>query len=187
VLSGAPENALAVSESTLLSSRGPGNIWNYLGAPVRSAEVFGRFACGFWTDLHFADVAWANYLTMTFAKGLLCWFWLPPAYNMSSNRKTQLHSDTLWYDRNYVLWHIIEIGVFWVLPLLLAPLVGYVLYPKCTANHHWVVVVIIEIWINWPPGLWCFKWWIQIKAGGSHWVCFAIASSGCRFGHIVRR
>jgi hypothetical protein len=36
---------------------GPGSIWNYLGAPVRSAGVSGRFACGFRTDLHFADVA----------------------------------------------------------------------------------------------------------------------------------
>jgi len=35
---------------------GPGSIWNYLGAPVRSTGVSGRFACGFRTDLHFADV-----------------------------------------------------------------------------------------------------------------------------------
>jgi hypothetical protein len=35
---------------------GPGSIWNYLGAPVRSAGVHGRFVCGFRTDLHFADV-----------------------------------------------------------------------------------------------------------------------------------
>ena len=35
---------------------GAGSIWNYLGAPVRSTGVSGRFACGFRTDLHFADV-----------------------------------------------------------------------------------------------------------------------------------
>jgi len=35
---------------------GPGSIWNYLRAPVRSTGVSGRFACGFRTDLHFADV-----------------------------------------------------------------------------------------------------------------------------------
>src|SRR5882757_7742352 len=35
---------------------GPGSIWNYLGAPVTSTGVSGRFACGFRTDLHFADV-----------------------------------------------------------------------------------------------------------------------------------
>jgi hypothetical protein len=34
---------------------GPGSIWNYLGAPVRSTGVSGSFACGFRTDLHFAD------------------------------------------------------------------------------------------------------------------------------------
>ena len=35
---------------------GPGSIWNHFGAPVRSTGVSGRFACGFRTDLHFADV-----------------------------------------------------------------------------------------------------------------------------------
>jgi len=34
---------------------GPGSIWNYLGVPVTSSGVSGRFACGFRTDLHFAD------------------------------------------------------------------------------------------------------------------------------------
>jgi len=38
-----------------LAPGGPGSIWNYLGAPVRSTGVSGRFACGFRTDLHFAD------------------------------------------------------------------------------------------------------------------------------------
>jgi len=38
-----------------LASRGPGSIWNYLGAPARLAGVSGRFACGFRTVLHFAD------------------------------------------------------------------------------------------------------------------------------------
>jgi len=35
---------------------GSGSIWNYLGALVKSAGVSRRFACGFRTDLHFADV-----------------------------------------------------------------------------------------------------------------------------------
>jgi hypothetical protein len=38
-----------------LAPGGPGSIWNYLGASVRSTGVSGRFKCGFWTDLHFAD------------------------------------------------------------------------------------------------------------------------------------
>jgi len=42
-----------------LAPGGPGSIWNYLGAPVRSPEVSGRFACGFQTDLHFADVCYS--------------------------------------------------------------------------------------------------------------------------------
>jgi len=39
-----------------LAPGGPGSIWNHMGAPVRSTGVSGRFACGFKTDLHFADV-----------------------------------------------------------------------------------------------------------------------------------
>ena len=38
-----------------LAPGGPGRIWNYLGAPVRSTGVSGMLACGFRTDLHFAD------------------------------------------------------------------------------------------------------------------------------------
>ena len=38
-----------------LAPGGLGSIWNYLGAPVRATGVSGRFACGFRTDLHFAD------------------------------------------------------------------------------------------------------------------------------------
>jgi len=34
----------------------PGSIWMYLEALVRSTGVIGRLACGFWTNLHFADV-----------------------------------------------------------------------------------------------------------------------------------
>jgi hypothetical protein len=39
---------------------GPGSIWNYLGAPVTSTGVSGRFGCGFRTDLHFADESWVD-------------------------------------------------------------------------------------------------------------------------------
>jgi len=38
-----------------LAPAGPGSIWNYLGAPVRSTPVCGRSECGFQTDLHFAN------------------------------------------------------------------------------------------------------------------------------------
>jgi len=34
---------------------GPGSIWKYLEALVMATGVSGRFACGFRTDLHFAD------------------------------------------------------------------------------------------------------------------------------------
>jgi len=34
----------------------PGSIWKYLEALVRPHGVSGRFACGFRTDLYFADV-----------------------------------------------------------------------------------------------------------------------------------
>jgi len=44
------------------ASGGPGSIWKYLEAQVRATGVSGRFACGFRTDLHFADVSGANQL-----------------------------------------------------------------------------------------------------------------------------
>ena len=50
---------------------GTGSIWNYLGAPVRCAGVSGRFACGFWTDLHFADV-------MSYCQGGPCECFISP-------------------------------------------------------------------------------------------------------------
>jgi len=56
VLWGAPENTLVESQSTLLRARGPASIWKYFKALVWSTWLPGRFACGFRTDLHFADV-----------------------------------------------------------------------------------------------------------------------------------
>jgi len=47
-----------------LAPGGPGSIWNYLGAPVRPTGVSRRFACGFRTDLHFADVWMYQYSWM---------------------------------------------------------------------------------------------------------------------------
>jgi hypothetical protein len=35
---------------------GPQSIWMYFEVLVRSTGVSGRFGCGFWTDLYFADV-----------------------------------------------------------------------------------------------------------------------------------
>ena len=35
---------------------GPGSMWKYLEAQVRAAGVSGRFARGFWTTLHLADL-----------------------------------------------------------------------------------------------------------------------------------
>jgi len=34
---------------------GPGSVWKYLEALVKATGVSGRFACGFRTNLHFAD------------------------------------------------------------------------------------------------------------------------------------
>jgi len=41
--------------SLCLPSGGPGSIWKYIEAQVRSTGVSGRFACGFQTDLDFGD------------------------------------------------------------------------------------------------------------------------------------
>jgi hypothetical protein len=83
-----------------------------------------------------------------FAKGLSCCFWLPPVNHIWAKGKTGLHSDNMWSDSEYVVCYIGGIGVLWGCFLLMAPPIGYVRYPKCTACHHWVGVVINEIWIN---------------------------------------
>jgi hypothetical protein len=46
-----------------LTPGGPGRIWNHLEAPVRSIGVSGSFACGFQTDLPFADTAYPRCMT----------------------------------------------------------------------------------------------------------------------------
>jgi len=71
--------------------------------------------------------------------------------------------------------------------LFLVPPIGYVQYPKCTANLHLVGVVIIQIWITLSPVLWCFGQRIRIEPGGGQYAGCAIASSGCCLSHIVRR
>jgi len=58
VHSGAPENAHAESESTLLSSTGVWSIKKYLEALVRSPGVSERIASCFKADVHFADVGY---------------------------------------------------------------------------------------------------------------------------------
>jgi len=43
----------------------PGNVWKYLEALGRATGVSGRFACGFWTNLHFSGVVftvWWKYV-----------------------------------------------------------------------------------------------------------------------------
>jgi hypothetical protein len=46
-----------------------------------------------------------------FAKGLAWGFGLPLPSNISAMGKTGLHSDTIWYDREYVARHTGEIGI----------------------------------------------------------------------------
>ena len=121
-----------------------------------------------------------------FDKGLACGFWLPPANNILPKGDTGLHSDTMRYDRKYVLCDIGEISVLWVCFLLLAPPVGYVRYTKCTTNLHLVVVVIFEIWLNWPTVVWYFRRQIQIEPGCGESACCTITSLWCRLSHIVR-
>jgi len=101
-----------------------------------------------------------------FAKDLTIGFWLPPANSISAEGKTGLHSNTMWYDREYVVQHIREIDVHWVHSSLFAPPIGYGRYPKCSTNLHWVGVVIIEIWIDLAHDLWRFRRRIQIEPGG---------------------
>jgi len=105
-----------------------------------------------------------NYI---FATGLVCGFWLPPAKNILPKGETGLHSDTMCYDRKYIVCHIGAICILWVHFLFPLTPVCYIQYPKSTANLHWVGVEIIGIWINLPPVLWCLKQRIEIEPGGS--------------------
>jgi len=43
---------------------GPGSIWKYLEALERATRVSGRFACGFQTDLHFANIAYLKLIEL---------------------------------------------------------------------------------------------------------------------------
>ena len=122
-----------------------------------------------------------------FHEGFRPGFWLPLANNMSTKRSTGLHSDTMWYDREYVARHIGGNGVHWVHFLLLVSSISYVWYPKCNANLHWVGVIIIEIWINLSPVLWCFSLRIQKEPGSGQSAGCAIAFSGCHLSYIVER
>ena len=124
--------------------------------------------------------------TGVFVKGLACGYWLPSAYNISDKRTTGLHYDTMWYDTEYVARHIGETSVLWVCCILLPSPVSNIGYPKCTANLHWVGVVIIEIWSNLPPVLWYFRPWIQRQPSGGQQACGTITSSGSRLSHLVR-
>jgi len=55
----------------------PGSIWKYVEALVRAAGVSGRFACGFRTELHFAD--WMKE-RQTFLGGCCTWCKLYSVY-----------------------------------------------------------------------------------------------------------
>jgi hypothetical protein len=57
--------------------------------------------------------------------------------------KIDFHSDTMCYDRQYIVCHIRKLSIHWVWFLLLVPPVSYVRYPKCAAYCHCVGVVII--------------------------------------------
>jgi len=99
-------------------------------------------------------------------KGLARGFRLSLADNISPKGKTELHSDAMWYVREYLTSHIGEISILWVGFLLLMPPIGGIRWAKCAANLHGVGVVIIKIGINLPPVLWCVKQWIQIEPCG---------------------
>jgi len=84
-------------------------------------------------------------------------FGLPQADNISPKAKTGLHSDTVWYDREYIQCQSREIGVLWVCFLSLILPVGDVLNPKCAANICTVGVVIIHIRIHLP------QFWVESR------------------------
>jgi len=93
-----------------LAPGGPGSIWNYLGAPVRSTRVSRRFACGFRTDLHFADVeykcnylCWIQYIIL-YSKNLKpnCWIHVTP----SSYAWSAVHFKHTWLRLPVFYWRL---------------------------------------------------------------------------------
>jgi len=98
-------------------------------------------------------------------EGSCLWFLTTSSEKIQPKSTTDLHSNTMWYDREYILCHIEEISVLWVRFLLWTLPVGYVRYPQCIANRHWVGVVITEIWITLHPVFWCSRRRIQIEPG----------------------
>jgi hypothetical protein len=100
------------------------------------------------------------------AKSLNCSLWQPPSNNISAKGQTHLYSDNMWYNGEYVASHIGEVGVLWVRFFLLGQQIGYDRNPQSTADLYLVRVVIIDIWINLSPFLWCFRQRFQIQLGG---------------------
>jgi len=131
--------------------------------------VFGVHWIQFWVCacwypvIGLSKLPYNNFLV----KGLACALWLPPAYNISATGKNGLHSGTMSYDSESVARHNAEIAELWMNFPLLMPPVGYVRYPKCTANLHWVGVVNIDIWIIILPVLRWFRWRIEMELDGS--------------------
>jgi hypothetical protein len=55
MLSGASGNDLQSLQAHCKAPGGPVSIWQHLEALIRATEVSGRLACGFQTNLQFAD------------------------------------------------------------------------------------------------------------------------------------
>jgi len=101
-----------------------------------------------------------------FPKCLSCCFWLSAAENVSHKGSTTLHSDTIWYNREYIVCHIREIDVLYAHVFWLPQQFSDNGYRKCSAILHRAGVVIIKIRIKLLPVLWIFKWWIQMQPCG---------------------
>jgi len=121
-----------------------------------------------------------------FTKGPTCGIWLPPANYISPQGNTDLHSDTMWYDRESIAFHSREISVLWVCFLLVVPPVRDILCLKCTSNLHRVGVVIIQNGIYWVQVIRRFRQWIQWETCGCQWVYCVIGAFVCRFIHVFR-
>jgi len=120
-----------------------------------------------------------------FLKHLACGFWMSPANNISPMGKTGLHSNTMCYNRQYIVSHIGEIGIVWVWFFLLASRVGDIQYPKCNLKLHRVGVVMINNRINWLLVLWWFRRWVQLEHCSCQSGCCMVTLSQCHCGHPV--
>jgi hypothetical protein len=124
--------------------------FSFLGPSLQSKVILGicRIQCRIATSQDPVIISGKLSYNYCVTQGLVCGFWLPSADTVSPNGSTCNYSKVMWYDTEYVEWHIGEIRIVCVCFLLSLLPVGEIRDPQWHANFSRVGVVIIEIWMN---------------------------------------